>query len=74
MLTLPNSLSARQDSMLATLPDALGDALGLVLAKAEREWDRQMEVVKLQHQVHLAEINARCDAKMAGLEETVAAQ
>ena len=55
-LSLPRSETARQSSMLATLPDAFADALGYVLAKAELEWQRQMETVKANHRAELAEL------------------
>ena len=51
--------------MLATLPDALGDALGLVLARAEREWERQGEVRDALHRAEFAEYRMRCDADVA---------
>jgi len=58
--------SAQQTKRIAvSLPDALRDALGQIIAAERREWRRDREIVEAHHRAELAEARASYEARIA---------
>lgn len=54
-----------------TLPEALRDALGQVIANERREWRRERELIEAQSRAAIAELKAQNVALLARLEDAI---
>lgn len=56
------------------LPDALRDALGQVIARERKEWQRERELVEAQSRATIAELRERIVTLESGVKDSVAAR
>ena len=66
-LSPPRSTIGPRNSMLATLPEALGDALGRVVSDVRREARGEIETIKALHRAEFAEFRAQTGETIANL-------
>jgi hypothetical protein len=64
-ITSATSSAQRQKRIAVSLPDALRDALGQIIANERREWRRERELIEAHHRAEMAELRAGYDARVA---------